>query len=89
LTANNDHFISGPASSTTHHLKAPSVVQRLGMAGKVDTADDTIGEAPPPREWTNEPEKRAEMLRKRKEFMVLQARKKFLEKQANSNAAIN
>lgn len=61
--------------STTNSRKSPShlnLVQRY----KLDVQQDQNGLAEePPKVWESSPDKRQEMLRKRKEFMVLQARK--------------
>lgn len=61
--------------STTSSRKSPShlnLVQRY----KLDVQQDQNGLAEePPKVWESSPDKRQEMLRKRKEFMVLQARK--------------
>ncbi|KAJ1738879.1 hypothetical protein LPJ78_000964 [Coemansia sp. RSA 989] len=40
----------------------------------------------PPKTWEADSEKRAEILRQRKEFMLLEARKRYLEKKAKSSA---
>lgn len=61
--------------STISSRKSPShlnLVQRY----KLDIQQDQNGLAEePPKVWESSPDKRQEMLRKRKEFMVLQARK--------------
>ncbi|KAJ1962989.1 hypothetical protein GGI12_002320 [Dipsacomyces acuminosporus] len=38
----------------------------------------------PPKIWESDADKRADVLRKRKEFMLIEARKRFLEKQGKS-----
>lgn len=48
----------------------PNLVQRY----KIDVQKQDA-EAEPPKVWEGSPEKRQEALKKRKEFMVLQARK--------------
>ncbi|KAI8647577.1 hypothetical protein BD408DRAFT_449079 [Parasitella parasitica] len=60
------------SQSSSSSRKSPShsnLVQRY----KIDVQQDTDQE--PPKVWEVSPDKRQEMLRKRKEFMVLQARK--------------
>ncbi|CEP14405.1 hypothetical protein [Parasitella parasitica] len=66
------------AQSSPNSRKSPShpnLVQRY----KIDVQQDADQE--PPKVWDANPDKRQEMLRKRKEFMVLQARKKLMEQQ--------
>ncbi|CAO3609043.1 unnamed protein product [Cunninghamella blakesleeana] len=66
---------SSSSRKTTNH---GSLLQRY----KIDSQslnEEKLEE--PPRVWEASAEKRQEMLKKRKEFMVLQARKKLLEKQ--------
>ncbi|KAF1807614.1 hypothetical protein FB192DRAFT_1272078 [Mucor lusitanicus] len=60
---------SSSASSSRKSPSHPNLVQRY----KIDVQQDTDQE--PPKVWEASPDKRQEMLRKRKEFMVLQARK--------------
>ncbi|KAJ2452613.1 hypothetical protein EV183_002836 [Coemansia sp. RSA 2336] len=43
----------------------------------------------PPKTWEVDSEKRAEILRQRKEFMLLEARKRYLEKKAKNSAVPN
>lgn len=62
---NSPSTASGSRKSPSH----PNLVQRY----KIDVKQDTDQE--PPKVWEASPDKRQEMLRKRKEFMVLQARK--------------
>lgn len=66
MNANNN---SSSASSSRKSPSHPNLVQRY----KIDVQQDTDQE--PPKVWEASPDKRQEMLRKRKEFMVLQARK--------------
>lgn len=63
------------SSSATSSRKSPSH-QNLVQRYKLDVADQQqTTEEEPPKVWETSPDKRQEMLRKRKEFMVLQARK--------------
>ncbi|GAN09821.1 amfr protein [Mucor ambiguus] len=68
---NNSSTVSSSRKSPSH----PNLVQRY----KIDVQQDTDQE--PPKVWEASPDKRQEILRKRKEFMVLQARKKLMEQQ--------
>ncbi|KAG1171857.1 hypothetical protein G6F70_006684 [Rhizopus microsporus] len=73
-----------PSSSSTgrNSLNHANLVQRY----KIDV--DHVSEAQePPKVWETSPDKRQEMLKKRKEYMVLQARKKMME-QANKQKKI-
>ncbi|CAO0796195.1 unnamed protein product [Mucor circinelloides] len=66
---------SSTASSSRKSPSHPNLVQRY----KIDVQQDADQE--PPKVWEASPDKRQEILRKRKEFMVLQARKKLMEQQ--------
>ncbi|KAL9544856.1 hypothetical protein MBANPS3_007415 [Mucor bainieri] len=66
---------SSTASSSRKSPSHPNLVQRY----KIDVQQNADQE--PPKVWEASPDKRQEMLRKRKEFMVLQARKKLLEQE--------
>ncbi|KAL1924517.1 uncharacterized protein VTP21DRAFT_4171 [Calcarisporiella thermophila] len=70
--------------STSTHSSSPSLVHRYKMHDAIQKEDEVIE---PPRVWEANPDKRQELLMKRKEYMVLQARKKFLEQQGKSSAA--
>ncbi|KAI8318935.1 hypothetical protein GQ54DRAFT_299737 [Martensiomyces pterosporus] len=61
------------------------LVNRLRISKNSDT--EPLPPAPP-KVWESDADKRADVLRKRKEFMLMEARKKFLEKQ-NKKAADN
>ncbi|KAI8371353.1 uncharacterized protein BYT42DRAFT_548237 [Radiomyces spectabilis] len=74
---------TGASTKSASHL---NLMQRY----KLDTKDvDSEALAEPPKVWESSPEKREEMLRKRKEFMVLQARKKLQEQQQKAKAEAN
>ncbi|KAG2235877.1 hypothetical protein INT48_008180 [Thamnidium elegans] len=79
---------NGSPNSSSSSRKSPShlnLVQRY----KLDIQQDQNGLAEePPKVWESSPDKRQEMLRKRKEFMVLQARKKLMEQQNKEKAAV-
>ncbi|KAI9494050.1 hypothetical protein BDB00DRAFT_820674 [Zychaea mexicana] len=73
---------NGSSSSSTGVQK--SNYSDLMMRYKIkNDSQDSVGEQveEPPKVWEASPDKRQETLRKRKEFMVLQARRKMLEKQ--------
>ncbi|KAI8878984.1 hypothetical protein K501DRAFT_325759 [Backusella circina FSU 941] len=64
-----------PAGSSNRKTpNHPSLIQRY----RIDETKDTVE---PPKVWESSPDKRQEMLRKRKEYMVIQARKKLLDQQ--------
>jgi len=74
---------SSPSSSSSSGASfaassTPSLVQRYRLQEKV-TQDAPVEE--PPKVWEVSADKRQENLTQRKEFMVLQARKKYLEQQ--------
>ncbi|KAJ2015588.1 hypothetical protein IWW57_005661, partial [Coemansia sp. S610] len=50
---------------------------RLGVSKAIDSGPLP---APPPKVWETDSEKRADILRKRKEFMLMEARKKYQER---------
>ncbi|RUS19964.1 hypothetical protein BC937DRAFT_86654, partial [Endogone sp. FLAS-F59071] len=69
---------SSSSSSATSKPSAPSLVHRYKLQDKV--VQDVVPEEPA-KVWEGSADKRHEVLKKRKEFMVLQARKRFLEQQ--------
>ncbi|KAG1463494.1 hypothetical protein G6F46_002337 [Rhizopus delemar] len=79
---NSNNASSSSARKTPSHV---NLVQRYKI--DVDHSENT---EEPPKTWESNPDKRQEMLRKRKEFMVLQARKKMMEqtkkKEGQSNS---
>ncbi|KAI7873040.1 hypothetical protein BDF14DRAFT_1751326 [Spinellus fusiger] len=73
------------ASSSTTARKPPThtnLFKRYQLDTKAEPQEDSIE---PPKVWENSVEKRQEMLRKRKEFMVLQARKRLAEMENGKN----
>ncbi|KAJ1669727.1 hypothetical protein GGF38_002034 [Coemansia sp. RSA 25] len=68
---------SGMLLNATHSPLAT----RLRVSKAVDTAPLP---APPPKVWEADSEKRAAILRKRKEFMLMEARKKYQERQSDN-----
>ncbi|ORE01992.1 hypothetical protein BCV72DRAFT_309535 [Rhizopus microsporus var. microsporus] len=78
-TTNNQPSSSSTGRNSPNHA---NLVQRY----KIDV--DHVSEAQePPKVWETNPDKRQEMLKKRKEYMVLQARKRMME-QANKQKKI-
>ncbi|CEG66492.1 hypothetical protein RMATCC62417_03063 [Rhizopus microsporus] len=78
-TTNNQPSSSSTGRNSPNHA---NLVQRY----KIDV--DHVNEAQePPKVWETNPDKRQEMLKKRKEYMVLQARKRMME-QANKQKEI-
>ncbi|ORX74642.1 hypothetical protein DL89DRAFT_264460 [Linderina pennispora] len=76
---------SGGTSSGVQLNAAQSpLVSRLRISKDADTEPLP---PQPPKVWETDAGKRAEVLMKRKEFMLMEARKKFLEKKKQSKAA--
>ncbi|KAJ2746612.1 hypothetical protein GGI20_001192 [Coemansia sp. BCRC 34301] len=71
---------TGLSLNATH---SPLAV-RLRVSKAVDSAPLP---PPPPKVWETDSEKRADILRKRKEFMLMEARKKYQERQGGSKKA--
>lgn len=78
----------GSTSRVSLNTDQSPLVNRLRI-GKDSDNSDPLPPAPP-KVWELDSDRRAGVLRKRKEFMLLEARKKYLEKQQhqqNSNAS--
>ncbi|KAJ2786419.1 hypothetical protein GGI15_001552 [Coemansia interrupta] len=54
------------------------LVSRLRVSSN---AEDEVLPPAPPKVWESDSDKRSDILRKRKEFMLMEARKKYLERQ--------
>ncbi|KAJ1773334.1 hypothetical protein IW140_000997 [Coemansia sp. RSA 1813] len=65
---------SGIALNTSHS----PLVNRLRISKDADAGELPLA---PPKIWETDPNRRADVLRKRKEFMLMEARKKYLERQ--------
>ncbi|SAL95782.1 hypothetical protein [Absidia glauca] len=65
-------------NSSGKHIQYCNLLQRYKLEG-YHLIKDTLSE--PPKVWETDALKRQEALKKRKEYMVLQARKKLLERQ--------
>ncbi|PIA18779.1 hypothetical protein COEREDRAFT_79761 [Coemansia reversa NRRL 1564] len=73
--------MTGMSSGVILNAIQSPLVNRLRVATKGDT--EPLPQ-PPPRIWETDSDKREDILRKRKEFMLMEARKKYLEKQSSS-----
>ncbi|KAI9504675.1 hypothetical protein GGI26_002146 [Coemansia sp. RSA 1358] len=60
------------------------LVSRLRIPKDANIDEELLA---PPKVWESDSEKRANILRKRKEFMLMEARKKYLEKQRSASLA--
>ncbi|KAJ2665664.1 hypothetical protein IWW48_000115 [Coemansia sp. RSA 1200] len=81
--ANNGRRGSGMAGSATSsgialNASHSPLVSRLRISKDTEASELPL---PPPKVWETDPSKRADVLRKRKEFMLMEARKKYLDKQ--------
>ncbi|KAJ1886672.1 hypothetical protein LPJ81_006659 [Coemansia sp. IMI 209127] len=81
--ANNGGQIAGMAGGATAsgialNASHSPLVKRLHISKDVDASELPLA---PPKVWETDPGKRADVLRQRKEFMLMEARKKYLEKQ--------
>ncbi|KAI9025232.1 hypothetical protein CLU79DRAFT_744650 [Phycomyces nitens] len=75
MPANHSSSPAPGSSAATSARKSPvhtNLIQRYNLDAK-QTEEESLAE--PPKVWEVSADKRQEMLRKRKEFMVLQARK--------------
>ncbi|KAJ8654811.1 hypothetical protein O0I10_009532 [Lichtheimia ornata] len=77
-TTNNN---SNEASSSSSNAQSSSHFSNLVQRYHLEKADGSQELAEPEKVWGTTADKRQEVLRKRKEFMVLQARRKMMEKQ--------
>ncbi|CAO3616454.1 unnamed protein product [Mucor hiemalis] len=78
----NSPNANASGSSSRKSPSHPNLLQRY----KIDVQKEALEEEPA-KVWESSPDKRQEMLRKRKEFMVLQARKKLAEQQQKKEEA--
>ncbi|KAF7724783.1 hypothetical protein EC973_000740 [Apophysomyces ossiformis] len=70
-----DNGANSGSSTAVKPVTHTNLLQRYDLDSHSINGDQQITE--PPKVWEASPDKRQEMLRKRKEFMVLQARKKL------------
>ncbi|KAJ1730899.1 hypothetical protein LPJ72_004230, partial [Coemansia sp. Benny D160-2] len=81
--ANNGRRGSGMAGGATSsgialNASHSPLVSRLRISKDTEASELPLA---PPKVWETDPSKRADVLRKRKEFMLMEARKKYLDKQ--------
>ncbi|CDS82390.1 uncharacterized protein SPSC_03209 [Sporisorium scitamineum] len=85
---------SGSASALSTPSKSPNLISRFGLQSRLAASDDlpstpqshtSTSSQGSPSGWATTPEERAKLLKDRKEQMILEARKKMLER--NQNAA--
>ncbi|KAJ1028422.1 hypothetical protein NDA16_001589 [Ustilago loliicola] len=84
---------SGSASSVSTPSKSPNLISRYGLQSRIAGSDD-LPSTPnshtsnsshgSPSSWATTPEERAKLLKDRKEQMILEARRKLLERQQNA-----
>ncbi|KAI8988261.1 hypothetical protein BDF20DRAFT_854722 [Mycotypha africana] len=78
---NGSHASGSSISTGRNSPNHSNLIQRYKI--DVQNQDDAVE---PPKVWEASPDKRQEILKKRKEFMVLQARKKLMEQQMKKKA---
>ncbi|TKY87353.1 hypothetical protein EX895_004030 [Sporisorium graminicola] len=80
---------SSSASSLSTPSKSPNLISRFGLQSRLATSDDlpstpqshmSTSSQGSPGSWATTPEERAKLLKDRKEQMILEARKKMLER---------
>ncbi|KAJ2959093.1 hypothetical protein NQZ79_g5382 [Umbelopsis isabellina] len=76
----NNQYTSGQSSSSVMGAKQNDLVSRYGLESRVDNLESPE----PPKVWESDVQKRQEMLRKRKEHMILQARRKMQESKVSA-----
>jgi coupling of ubiquitin conjugation to ER degradation protein 1 len=67
----NNRNTSGQSSSAASAVTQSNLLQRYNLESKLSSDDGPE----PPKVWETDAQKRQEMLRKRKEHMILQARR--------------
>ncbi|KAF6767166.1 Ubiquitin system component Cue [Kalmanozyma brasiliensis GHG001] len=81
---------SASASTSSTPSKSPNLISRYGLQSRIVSAGDVPGTPDShasssshgsPSSWATTPEARAKLLKDRKEQMILEARKKMLERQ--------
>lgn len=89
-----DGAASASASSLSTPSKSPNLISRFGLQSRIAGSEDFLstptsqsGSSSPgsPSSWATTPEERAKLLKDRKEQMILEARKKLLERQRNAS----
>lgn len=86
----NGAAASGSASALSTPSKSPNLISRFGLQSRIAGEDDLLSTPKSnastssqgsPSAWAQTPEERAKLLKDRKEQMILEARKKLLERQ--------
>ncbi|SPO22147.1 uncharacterized protein UTRI_02153_B [Ustilago trichophora] len=79
---------SGSASAISTPSKSPNLISRFGLQTRIaddlpstPTSNTSISSQGSPSSWATTPEERARLLKDRKEQMILEARRKLLERQ--------
>ncbi|KAI8576148.1 hypothetical protein K450DRAFT_258237 [Umbelopsis ramanniana AG] len=80
----NSRNISGQSSSAASGVTQSNLLQRYNLESKLSSDDGPE----PPKVWETDAQKRQEMLRKRKEHMILQARRKMMESQQQAQQPV-
>ncbi|KAJ2833339.1 hypothetical protein GGI24_000892 [Coemansia furcata] len=75
--------VGAASSGVSLNATQSPLATRLRVSKAVDSE---LLPAPPPKIWETDSEKRADILRKRKEFMLMEARKRYQEKQGGAKA---
>ncbi|KAJ2795254.1 hypothetical protein H4R20_005943, partial [Coemansia guatemalensis] len=83
MTTEVEGETTGLSSGVILNAIQSPLVSRLRVTTEGDTEPLPM---PPPRVWETDSDKRAAILRKRKEFMLMEARKRYLEKQSKSGS---
>ncbi|KAJ1943559.1 hypothetical protein GGF37_002590, partial [Kickxella alabastrina] len=83
--AGSSSTISSTGGVVLNAAQSP-LVNRLQVSK--DAGADPLAPAPP-KVWESDSDKRSDILRKRKEFMLMEARKKYLEKQKQSQSPVS
>ncbi|KAJ2020567.1 hypothetical protein H4S04_008479 [Coemansia sp. S16] len=78
--------VGAASSGVSLNATQSPLATRLRVSKAIDSAPLP---APPPKIWETDSEKRADILRKRKEFMLMEARKKYQERQGEAKAEPN
>ncbi|KAJ2702042.1 hypothetical protein FB645_004420 [Coemansia sp. IMI 203386] len=83
--ASADSVGSSSSGVVLNALQSP-LVSRLRVSKDADADAEQLPPAPP-KVWESDSDKRSDVLRKRKEFMLMEARKKYMEKQKQKSGS--
>ena len=85
---------SASASAISTPSKSPNLISRFGLQTRIEdempstpSSKSTISSQDSPSSWATTPEERAKLLKDRKEQMILEARRKMLERQQAAKGA--